>query len=81
MGNIITGNTNTIARFYRYYAEVSNDGVVFDLDLSERTDLGFRRDERTTIFLTADEVKERLNWNYRKLKQIYKYYNNLKFRL
>ena len=50
---ITMGNTNSIARFYRHYVDVTNDGVVLNLDLSLREDLGPRSDEQGEIILTA----------------------------
>lgn len=47
-------------RKLREYNKLSNNGVMYDLDLSKRQDLGVREDEQNnTLVLTDDEVRER----------------------
>ena len=63
-------------RVLREYNELSNNGVMYDLDLSKRPDLGVREDEQhNKLVLTNDEVREReraleikeeINWKLRR---------------
>lgn len=47
-------------RKLREYNKLSNNGVMYDLDLSKRPDLGVREDEQNNkLVLTDDEVMER----------------------
>ena len=55
----------------REFNTLSNNGVVFDLDLSMRSDLGVRQDSTGVVVLTKDEVMERQRWKDNK-KQIQK---------
>jgi hypothetical protein len=73
------GNINAIERFYHHYADLTNNGVVLNLDLSVREDLGPRVEEWGAIVLTAVEVEERKEWRNRKLDQIASYYDDRKF--
>ena len=48
----------------RQYNTLSNAGVVFNLDLSRRSDLGVRTDDNNRrLVLTEDEVNERRAWS------------------
>ena len=50
-------------RILREFYTLTNNGIVFDLDLSRRSDLGVLRDgEQVVMVLTNDEVNERKRW-------------------
>lgn len=67
MGNLLSSE-----RQLREFNRLSNGGIVFGLDLSERADLGERTTEdNSTLVLTQDEVNERTAWEAAK-RQIQK---------
>lgn len=60
MGNLLSTSTE---QQLRPYNRLSNEGIVFNLDLSRRSDLGVRRDDNNTgLVLTQEEVDERRAW-------------------
>jgi hypothetical protein len=69
---------NSITSFFKYYVDVANDGVVLNLDLSLRTDLGPRSDGRQHIVLTQDEIRERQEWIAKK-ELILQHYSSRNF--
>lgn len=53
---------NSLADSVRFFDERTNNGIVLDLDISERDDLGPRQVAGVKLVLTSDEVTERTNW-------------------
>lgn len=70
---IFYSKIQSISKFYKFFVDETNDGVVLDLDISRRTDLGVRKNGNAVVILTTDEVQERRDWN-RSKEEISEYY-------
>ena len=67
------GQAVSIPGKLREYNQLTNNGRVFDRDLSLRTDLGVRNDgDNENMVLTDDEVRDREAWRAMKRRGFFK---------